>query len=78
MIVFYHNLKLHEMIDIYSKYYNMHTIEIFYVLIYIKNHVNSCINCMLSTKETTGDDDGGEKSYSSNTMWTMRRRKPYK
>ena len=76
MIIFYHNLKLHEMIDIHSKFYNMHTNEIFYVLICIKNHINLCINCMLSTKAMPGDDDGGERSYSSDAMSTMRRRKP--
>ena len=36
------------MINIYSKYDNMHKNEIFYALICINNHVNSCINCMLS------------------------------
>ena len=43
-----HNLKLHEMIDIYSQYDNMHTNRIFNALICINNHVNSCINWMLS------------------------------
>ena len=42
-----HNLKLHKMIDMHSKYDNMHTNGIFNVLIYINNHVNSCINYML-------------------------------
>ena len=45
---FYHNLKLHEMIDIHSQYDNMHTNGIFNALICINNRVNSCINCMLS------------------------------
>ena len=35
-----HNLKLHEMIDMLSKYDNMHTNGIFNVLIGINNHVN--------------------------------------
>ena len=43
-----HNLKLHEMIDIHSKYDNMHTNGIFNALIYINYPVNSCINCILS------------------------------
>ena len=43
-----HNLKLHEMIDMYSQYDNMHTNRIFNALICINNHVNSCINWMLS------------------------------
>ena len=44
-----HNLKLHKMIDMHSKYDNMHTNRIFNVLNCINNYVNSCINCMLST-----------------------------
>ena len=32
----------------YLKYDNMHTNGTFNALIYINNHVNSCINCMLS------------------------------
>ena len=36
------------MIDIYSKYDNMHKNEMFYVLIMINNHIITSINCMLS------------------------------
>ena len=43
-----HNLKLHKMIEMYSKYDNMHTNRIFNALNCINNHVNLCINCMLS------------------------------
>ena len=42
------NLKLHEMIDMHSKYDKMHTNGIFNSLICINNHVNSYINYMLS------------------------------
>ena len=41
-------MKLCKMIEIYLKYDNMHTIGIINALIYINNHVNSCINSMLS------------------------------
>ena len=44
-----HNMKLCKMIEIYLKYYNMHTNKIFNALNYINNHVNSCTNCILST-----------------------------
>ena len=43
-----YNLKMYEMIDMHSKYDNMHNNGIIYALICINNHVNSCINCMLS------------------------------
>ena len=43
-----HNLKLHKMIELHSKYNNMHTNRIFNALNYINNHVNSYKNCMLS------------------------------
>ena len=43
-----HNLKLHKMIDMYSKYDNMYTNGIYNAFICINNHVNSFINCMLS------------------------------
>ena len=36
------------MIEIYLKYYNMHTFRIINTFICINNHVNSCINSMLS------------------------------
>ena len=44
----YHNLKLYKMIEMHSKYNNMYTNIIFNALNCINNHVNSCINCMLS------------------------------
>ena len=44
----YHNLKLHKMIKMHSKYDNMHTNRIFNALNSINNHLNSCINCILS------------------------------
>ena len=49
MILLDHNLKIHEMIDINSKYDNMHKNGVFYALICINNNVNSCINYMLSS-----------------------------
>ena len=36
------------MIEIYLKYYNMHTIRTINAFICINNHLNSCINNMLS------------------------------
>ena len=42
------NLNLHKMIEMHSKYDNMLTNRILNALNYINNHVNSCINCMLS------------------------------
>ena len=42
-IFWYYNLKLHEMIDIHSKYDNMHKNEMFYALITcINNHIIAC------------------------------------
>ena len=43
-----HNLKLHKIIEMHSKYDNMNTNGIFNDLNYINNHVNSCIGFMLS------------------------------
>ena len=43
-----HNMKLYKMIEIYLNYDNMHTIRITNAFICINNHVNSCINSMLS------------------------------
>ena len=37
-----YNLKLHEMIDMHSKYDKMHKNEIFYVLICINNRIVAC------------------------------------
>ena len=42
-------MKLYKMIEIYLKYDNMHTIRTINAFICINNHVNSCINSMLST-----------------------------
>ena len=36
-----HNIKLHKMIEMHSKYDNMHTNRIFNALICINNHINS-------------------------------------
>ena len=36
------------MIDIHSKHDNMHKNGMFYALICIKNHIITCIDCMLS------------------------------
>ena len=41
-------MKLHKMIEMYLKYDNMHINGTINAFIYINNHVNSCINCMLS------------------------------
>ena len=41
-------MKLYKRIEIYLKYDNMHTIRTINACIYINNHVNSCINNMLS------------------------------
>ena len=49
MLFFYHNLKIYKMIEMHSKYDNMHTNRIFNTLNCINNHVNLCMNCMLST-----------------------------
>ena len=43
-------MKFYKMIEIYLKYDNMHTFGIINAFIYINNHVNSCINSMLSAK----------------------------
>ena len=43
-----HILKLHKMIDMHSKYDNMHRNRIFNALNCINNHVNSFRNYMLS------------------------------
>ena len=44
----YNNLKLYEMIDMHSKYDNMHKNEIFYALICINNHIIACVTSMFS------------------------------
>ena len=38
---------MHEMIDMHSKYDNMHKNEMFYGLIYISSYIITCINFML-------------------------------
>ena len=43
-----HNMKLCKMIELYLKYNNMHTIRTVNAFICINNHVNLCINSMLS------------------------------
>ena len=50
MIFLDHNIKLHKMIEMHSKYDNMHTNRIFNALNCINNHVNSCMNCMLAVR----------------------------
>ena len=45
------------MIEIHLKYDNMHTFGIFNVFICINNHVNSCINSMLSAHAVQGGTD---------------------
>ena len=47
-------MKLCKMIEIYLKYDNMHTIRTINAFIWINNHVNSCIKCMLS-REILGE-----------------------
>ena len=39
---------MYEMIDMHSKYDNIHKNGMFYNNIYINNHIITCINCMLS------------------------------
>ena len=47
-IFLYYNLNLHKMIEMHSKYDNMHPNRIVNALNCINNDVNSYINCMLS------------------------------
>ena len=49
-----HNMKLCKMIEIYLKYDNMHIIGVINDFICINNHVNSCINSMLSVNPFEG------------------------
>ena len=42
-----YNFKLHSMIDMHSKYDNMHRNEMFYAWICTTSHVIISINCML-------------------------------
>ena len=59
-----HNLKLYKMIDMYLKYDNMHTNELFNAIICINNHLNSCMNCMLSVTHIRSIDIDGYKHTS--------------
>ena len=43
-----HNMKLYKMIEIYLKNDNMHALRKINAFICTNNHVNSCINSMLS------------------------------
>ena len=43
-----YNLKLDRMINMHSKYVNMHMNDMFYALICINNHVIVSVSCMLS------------------------------
>ena len=43
-------MKLYKMIEIYLKYDNMHIFGKINAFICINNHVNSCINSMLSMR----------------------------
>ena len=45
-------MKLYKMIEIYLKYDNIHTIRTVNAFLYINNHVNSCINIMLSVSSS--------------------------
>ena len=49
-------MKLCKMIEIYIKYDSMHTTGVINAFICIKNHVNSCIKCMLSLIELVGEN----------------------
>ena len=51
------------MIEIYLKYDNMHTFGIINAFNCINNHVNSCINSMLS------DDRMGERTEKGDRTW---------
>ena len=47
-----YNLKLNKMIDMHLKFNNMHINRILNALNCINNHLNSCINYMLSITST--------------------------
>ena len=42
-------MQLYKMVEIYLKYDNMHITRTINAFICINNHVNSCVNSMLST-----------------------------
>ena len=50
------------MIEMHSKYDNMHTNGMFYVLICINNHVLSCYDCILSRVCEREEEEGRERS----------------
>ena len=56
----YYNVDFHIMIDIHSKYDNMHKNGMFYALIYINNHIITFINFILL--ERKGSDRESEKT----------------
>ena len=71
-------MKLYKMIEIYLKYDNVHAIRTSNAFICTNNHVNSCINGMLSVpreEEASFDlsvrsslDDDDESTYPSGTL----------
>ena len=53
---------MNEMIDMHSKYDNMHKKRMLYALICINNHIIACDNCMLAIISRPlwgGDNHGG-------------------
>ena len=42
-----YNLKFYRMIDMHSKYDNVHKNQLFYALIWLNNYKINIINCML-------------------------------
>ena len=59
-------MNLCKMIEIYLKYDNMHTIRTINAFICINNHVNSCINSMLSVAHVKFIDFGGYRHTYNN------------
>ena len=51
---------MYEMVDMHSKYDNMHKNGIFYAKICINNHIIICINYMLSPRYTLNFLEGNE------------------
>ena len=56
---------MHRMIEMHSKYDNMHINVMFYALNCINNHVLSCYDCMLSVRER-GRSESLERSANVN------------
>ena len=48
-----YNLNFHRMIDVHSKQDKMYKSVIFYALIFINNHIITCIDCKLSVPSYT-------------------------